>query len=228
VVSEPVARKKSKNVITEPVTRKKAKCALLEPVAKKAKDAISERIARKKMKDKNGASCNKENKRKKIGVVVLEPLPKTKKKQGDVVLDPSLQQRKFMGGVRFLEKLTKEQYDPYNGASEIDSDAQNPDLMLTTDHECQDPFERLAWGGMIVYLNAILKLFGITPKTNLYFDKSRISPLKKKLGQYVGNPSKHTMGYITVDRLSNLMKEHSIDVSVVHVVSIFKSTQHQR
>jgi hypothetical protein len=80
-----------------------------------------------------------------------------------------------MEGVRLLENITKEQDEPYNGASELDSDANNPGLVLGTDHEYQDHFERPPWGGMIVYLNAILKLFGLRPHTNLYSDNTHLS-----------------------------------------------------
>jgi hypothetical protein len=113
-----------------------------------------------------------------------------------------------MEGVRLFEDLSKQHDYPYDGTSEIDSDAHNPNLMLTTDHECQDPFERLSWGGMIVYLNAILKLFLITPQNILYFDESHLSPKRWKPGPYFGNPRDKRWGVfsITMDRLRNLMK----------------------
>jgi hypothetical protein len=60
--------------------------------------------------------------------------------------------------------------------------------MLTSNHKYEDLFERPSWGGMVVYLNAILKLYGMTPQSNPYFDKSQFSPKKSKPGPYLGNP----------------------------------------
>jgi hypothetical protein len=94
--------------------------------------------------------------------------------------------------------------------------------MLTSDHDFQDPFERLSWGGIIVYHNAILKLSVFPEDSYFYYFK------KRKMGTYLGNPNNQTMGCITVGRLKNLMEERIIDVSVVDVASIFKSTQYQR
>jgi hypothetical protein len=60
---------------------------------------------------------------------------------------------------------------------------------------------------MVVHLNTIMKWFGVTPKRNLYFDKSDLSPKKSPPGLYLGNPNKTTMGWIKVNRLKNLMKK---------------------
>jgi hypothetical protein len=72
----------------------------------------------------------------------------------------------------------------------MDIDAHNPNLMLTSDHKYEDPFERPSWRGMFVYLNAILNLYGLTPRANLYFYKSRLSLKKSKPGPHLGNPHK--------------------------------------
>jgi hypothetical protein len=47
---------------------------------------------------------------------------------------------------------------------EFDIDTHNLNLLLSSDHEVSDLFERPSWGGMVVYMNAILKLYGITPR----------------------------------------------------------------
>jgi hypothetical protein len=53
--------------------------------------------------------------------------------------------------------------------------------LLTSDHEYTDPYERPSWGGLVLYLNTIMKWCGVTPKSNLYFDKSDLSPKKIRL-----------------------------------------------
>jgi hypothetical protein len=87
-----------------------------------------------------------------------------------------------------------------------------------------DPFERPPWGVMVVYLNAIMKCYGVTPQSNLYFDKSNISPKKAPPRLYVGNPNKTTMGWIKVNKLKNLMMKRNIDVEVVDFPSILGYT----
>jgi hypothetical protein len=62
------------------------------------------------------------------------------------------------------EVNTNEQYEP---PEEIDVEVQNPNLLLTSNHEYSDPFERPPWGGMVVYLNAIMNLYGVTLHSNL-------------------------------------------------------------
>jgi hypothetical protein len=79
-------------------------------------------------------------------------------------------------------------------------------------------------GGMVVYLNTIMKWYGVTQQSNLYFDKSDLSPNKTPSGLYLGNPNKTTMGSITVNRLKNLMKRRNVDVEVVSLSSILGST----
>jgi hypothetical protein len=100
--------------------------------------------------------------------------------------------------------------------------------LLTSDHEYTDPFEIPSWGGMVVYLNTIMKWYGVTPQSNLYFDKSDLSPKKTPPGLYLGNPNKTTMGSITVNRLKNLMKIRNVDVEVVTLPSIVGSTEYKK
>jgi hypothetical protein len=69
-----------------------------------------------------------------------------------------------------------------------------------------------------------MKWCGVTPQSNLYFDKSDLSPKKTPPGLYLGNPNKTTMGSITVNRLKNLMKTRNVDVEVVTLPSILGST----
>jgi hypothetical protein len=101
-----------------------------------------------------------------------------------------------MEGVILLEEKSKEhEEDLYDGAPEIDIDGQNTNLMLTSDHKYKDPLERPLWRGMVVYLNEL------------------------------GYPHTKIMRWIKVDRFKNLMKERNIDVTVVHLSLMFKSTQ---
>jgi hypothetical protein len=125
------------------------------------------------------------------------------------------------------EKLEEDSDDQYTQPDEIDSDVQNPNLLLTSDHEYNDPYERPSWGGMVVYLNTIMKWYGVTPQSNLYFDKSDLSPKKTPPGLYLGNPNKTTMGAITVTRLKHLMKKRNVDVEVVTLPSIMGSTEYK-
>jgi hypothetical protein len=99
--------------------------------------------------------------------------------------------------------------------------------MLTSDHKGEYPFERPSWEGMVVYINAILKLYGIIPQRNLYFDKIHLSP-KSRSQDHIWVIHVKTRGWIKLDRIKNLMKENKSDVAVVHISSIFKSTQYQR
>jgi hypothetical protein len=68
---------------------------------------------------------------------------------------------------------------------------------------------------MVVYLNTIMKWYGVTQQSNLYFDKIDLSPMRSPPGLYLGNPKKTTMGWIKVNRLKNLMKKRNVDVEVV-------------
>jgi hypothetical protein len=109
-------------------------------------------------------------------------------------------QQFLIAGKTFLsEKVEEDSDEQYTQPEEIDSDVQNPtNLLLTSDHEYNDPYERPSWGGMVVYLNIIMKWYGVTPQSNLYFDKRDLSPKKIPPGLYLGNPNKTTMGSITV------------------------------
>jgi hypothetical protein len=78
-----------------------------------------------------------------------------------------------------------------------------------------------------VYLNTIMKWYGVTPQINLYFDKSDLSPKKTPPGLCLGNPNKTTMGSITVNRLKNLMKTSNVDVEVFTLPSILGSTEYK-
>jgi hypothetical protein len=73
-------------------------------------------------------------------------------------------QQNFMAGKMFLsEKLEEDSDDQYTQPDKIDTDIQNSNLLLTSDHEYNDPYERPSWGGMVVYLNTIMKWYGVTP-----------------------------------------------------------------
>jgi hypothetical protein len=78
-----------------------------------------------------------------------------------------------------------------------------------------------------VYLNSIMKWYGVTPQSNLYFDKSVLSPKKAPPGLYLGNLNKTTMGWITVNKIKNLMKKRNVDVEVVDLPSILGSTKYK-
>jgi hypothetical protein len=106
--------------------------------------------------------------------------------------NPTLPQKHFMAGQKFLSEQAEGDTDEqYNPPEEIDTDVQNPNLLLTSDHGYTDPFERLSWGGMYVYLNTIMKWYGVTPQINLYFDKSDLSPMMSPPRLYLGNPKNH-------------------------------------
>jgi hypothetical protein len=134
-----------------------------------------------------------------------------------------------MAGQIFLseqaEETTAEQYD---SPEVIDIEVQNPNLLLTSDHEHTYPFERPSWGGMVVYLNTIMKWYEITPQSNMYFSKSHLSPMIAAPGLYLGNQNKKNMGWIKVNKLKNLMQERNIDVESVELPSILESTQYKR
>jgi hypothetical protein len=79
---------------------------------------------------------------------------------------------------------------------------------------------------MVIDLNAIMKWYGLTPQSNLYFKKSDLSPLRAAPGLYSGNPKK--IRWIKLNKLKSLMKERNVDVEVVGLPSILESTQYKR
>jgi hypothetical protein len=81
---------------------------------------------------------------------------------------------------------------------------------------------------MIVYLNTIMKWYGVTPQRNLYFDKSDLIPKKVPPGLYLGNPNKTTMRWSKVNKLKNLMKKRNVDVEFVELPSIIGSTEYKK
>jgi hypothetical protein len=81
---------------------------------------------------------------------------------------------------------------------------------------------------MVVYLNTSMKWYCVTPQSNLYFEKSDLSPKKASPGLYLGNPNKTTMGWIKVNKLKNLMKKRNVDVEVVDLPSILGSTEYKK
>jgi hypothetical protein len=108
---------------------------------------------------------------------------------------------------------TDEHYKP---TEEIDADVQNPNLLLSSDHEYTYPFESPSWGGMVVYLNTIIKWYG------------DLSPVRAPPGLYFGNPQKNTMGWIKVNKLKNLMQKRNVDVEIVDLSSILGSTKYKK
>jgi hypothetical protein len=96
------------------------------------------------------------------------------------------------------------------------------------DHEYNDAYKRPSWGGMVVYLNTIMKWYGVTPQSNEYFNKSNLSPKKSPPGLCLGNPNKTNMGFITVTRLKFLMNKRNIDVEVVSLPSIMGLTEYKK
>jgi hypothetical protein len=134
-----------------------------------------------------------------------------------------------MAGQTFLsEKLEEDSDDQYTQPDEIDTDIQNSNLLLTPDHKYNYPHERPSWGGMVVYLNTIMKWYGVTPQINEYFNKSDLSPKKSPPGLYLDNPNKTTMGSITVTRLKYLTNKKNIDIEVVILPSIMGSTEYKK
>jgi hypothetical protein len=81
---------------------------------------------------------------------------------------------------------------------------------------------------MVVYLNTMMKWYGVIPQSNLYFDKSDLSPNNSPPGLYLGNPHKTNMRWIKVNQLKNLMKKRNVDVEVVDLPSILGSTEYKR
>jgi hypothetical protein len=79
-----------------------------------------------------------------------------------------------------------------------------------------------------VYLNTIMKWYGVKPHSNEYFNKSDLSPKKCTPGLYLGNPNKTTMGSITVTRLKFIMNKRNIDVEVVTLPSILGSAEYKK
>jgi hypothetical protein len=66
-------------------------------------------------------------------------------------------QQNCIAGKTFLsDKVEEDSDDQYTQPDEIDSGVQNSNLLLTSDHEYTDPYERPSWGGMVVYLNTIM------------------------------------------------------------------------
>jgi hypothetical protein len=81
---------------------------------------------------------------------------------------------------------------------------------------------------MVAYLNDTMKWYGITSQSNIYFNKSDISPMRAASpGLHLGNPPK-TMGWIKVNKLKNPMKGRNIVMEVVDFPSILESTQYKR
>jgi hypothetical protein len=77
-------------------------------------------------------------------------------------------QQNFIAGKTFLsEKVEEDSDDQYTQPEEIDSGVKKFNLLLTSDHEYNDPYERPPWGGIVVYLNTIMKWYGVTPQSNL-------------------------------------------------------------
>jgi hypothetical protein len=140
----------------------------------------------------------------------------------------SPQQKNIAGKKILSQQVEEDSDDQYNPPEEIYTGIQNSNLLLTSDHQYTDPFERQSWGGMVVYSNTILKWYGVTPQSNLYFDKNDLSPKKNPPGLYLGNPNKTTMGLITVNRLKNLMKTRNVDVEVVTLPSILGYTEYKK
>jgi hypothetical protein len=139
----------------------------------------------------------------------------------------SPQQKNIAGKKILSQQVEEDSDDQYNPPEEIDTGVKNSNLLLISDHEYTDTLERPPRGGMVVYLNTIIKWYGITPQSNLYFDKSDLSPKKTPPGLYLGNPNKTTMRSITVNRLKNLMKMRNVDLEVVTLPSILGSTDYK-
>jgi hypothetical protein len=143
--------------------------------------------------------------------------------------NPMSPQQNVISGQKFLSQQAKYDTDEqYNPPEEIDTGVQNSNLLFTSDHEYTDPFERPSWGGMVVYLNTTMKWYGVTPQSNLCFDKRYLSPKEDPPGLYLGNPNKTTMGWIKVNKLKNLMKKRNVDVEVVDLPSILGSMEYKR
>jgi hypothetical protein len=112
-----------------------------------------------------------------------KPSPKHTKKN---TMSP---QQNNISGQNFLSQQAEDDADEqYNPPEEIDIGVQNSNLLLTSDHEYTDPFERPSWGVMVVYLNTIMNWYGVTPQSNFYFDKSDLSPKKFAPGLYEPKP----------------------------------------
>jgi hypothetical protein len=60
-------------------------------------------------------------------------------------------QQSFIAGQKFLSQQAEDDTDKqYNPPEEIDIGVQNSNLLLPSDHEYTDPFERPEWGGMVM------------------------------------------------------------------------------
>jgi hypothetical protein len=82
---------------------------------------------------------------------------------------------------KLYQQVEEDSDDQYNPPEEIDTSVQNSNLLLTSDHEYADTLERQSWGRMVVYLNTIMQWYGVTPQSNLYFDKATSAPRKLHL-----------------------------------------------
>jgi hypothetical protein len=66
--------------------------------------------------------------------------------------------KKNIAGKKIMsQKVEEDSYEQYNQPEEIETGVQNSNLLLTSDHEYIDPYEIPAWGGLVVYLNTIMK-----------------------------------------------------------------------
>jgi hypothetical protein len=169
-----------------------------------------------------------------VSDIYIDSLPAIRRERKSIIQKYTqkkkmLSQQNFIAGKKILSQQAEEDSDDqYKPPEEIDIGVQNSNLLLTSDHELKDPFERPSWGRLVVYLNTIMKWYGVNPQSNLYFDKSGLSPNKTPPPLYLGNPNKTTMGSITVNRLKNLMKTRIVDVEVVTLPSILGSTEYKK
>jgi hypothetical protein len=105
-------------------------------------------------------------------------------------------QKKIIAGQKLLSQQSEDDTDEqYNPSEEIDIGVQHSNLLLTSDHEYTDPFEIPSWGGLVGHLNIIMKWYSVNPQSNLYFDKSDLSPKEAPPVLYLGNPHQHGMDY---------------------------------
>jgi hypothetical protein len=144
---------------------------------------------------------------------------------------PSQEKRIFMENVVFREKIASIPEAPYEGSEDIDRENSSMGLMVCSDHANTDPYERPSWGGIIVYMNGALQLFGVTPYNSQYFTKESLtSPNKVTEGGYLGNPRKATMWCISLVSLKEKMMCRKVDVTVVDVAEIFSTNpdNHER
>ena len=94
-------------------------------------------------------------------------------------MKPSEKQQEFLSTNAYLDKVAKKIDDEeYLRPDEIDV-AVNPNLMLTLEDTCDDPYEKPSWGGFIILLNAAMKIFGILPQSGMFFDKADLNQKKR-------------------------------------------------